>query len=227
MTNLGDRIKKLRTDKGLSLRELADICETSKSAISMYERGERRPKYETLEAIADAFNVDMDYLLGKSAIKNKAANFFGFDSLEDAYRAGALLPSEARPVVRKRLPMLGNVACGEPTFAYEEHDAYVDADAGIDADFCLTAKGDSMINARIFDGDILFVKRQESVDDGEIAVVLIEDETTVKRVYYDRENNVLTLMPENPMHRPMRYEGAKLDQIRILGKVVAGQYTLK
>lgn len=144
-----------------------------------------------------------------------------------AYVWKATCVKGARPIARKRLPMLGNVACGEPTFADEQHDAYIDADADIDADFCLTAKGDSMINARIFDGDILFVKQQESVDDGEIAVVLIEDETTVKRVYYDRENNVLTLMPENPTHKPMRYEGAKLEQIRILGKVIAGQYHIK
>ena len=83
-----------------------------------------------------------------------------------------------------------------------------------------------MINARIFDGDILFVKSQEIVEDGEIAVVLIEDEATVKRVYYDKENNVITLIPENPTYKPMRYSGAELDQIRILGKVVSGLYKI-
>ena len=131
-----------------------------------------------------------------------------------------------RPIVRKRLPMLGNVACGEPIFAGESHESYVDANSDTDADFCLTAKGDSMVNARIFDGDVLFVKSQPTVEDGEIAVVLIEDEATVKRVYYDKENNVITLAPENPLYKPMRYEGAKLDQIRILGKVVSGQYRI-
>ena len=64
------------------------------------------------------------------------------------------------------------------------------------------------------------------VDDGEIAVVLVEDEATVKRVYYDRENNVLTLMPENPTYKPMRYVGSELDLIRIIGKVIAGQYRI-
>ena len=224
MTNLGERIKSLRQERGLSLRELADICETSKSAISMYERGERRPKYETLEAIADAFNVDMEYLLGKSDVKNKTANFLGFDSLEEAYNAGCLLPSDIRPVARKRFPVLGNVACGEPIWAEEERGTFVDGAADIDADFCLIAKGDSMINARIFDGDLLFVKKQPMVEDGEIAVVLVENEATVKRVYYDRDSNVITLIPENPMHKAMRYEGAKLDEITILGKVVAGQF---
>ena len=83
-----------------------------------------------------------------------------------------------------------------------------------------------MINARIFDGDVLFVRQQESVDDGEIAVVLIDDEATVKRVYYDRDNAILTLMPENPTYKPMRYMGSELDRIRILGRVVSGQYKI-
>ena len=129
-----------------------------------------------------------------------------------------------RPIATKKLPMLGNIACGEPIFANEVHGAYVDASVEVDADFCLTAKGDSMINARIFDGDILFVKSQPTVDDGEIAVILIDDEATVKRVYYDRENNIVTLVPENPIYKPMRYMGEQLEQIRIIGKVVFGQY---
>jgi SOS-response transcriptional repressor LexA len=73
----------------------------------------------------------------------------------------------------------------------------------------------------------LFVKKQEIVDDGQIAVVLIEEEATVKRVFYDRESDILTLMPENPTYRPMRYQGAQLDQIRILGRVVAVQYEVR
>ena len=95
------------------------------------------------------------------------------------------------------------------------------------ADFCLRAQGDSMVNARIFDGDTLFVKKQDMVDDGEIAVVLIEDEATVKRVYYDRENNTITLMPENPAYKPMRYNGEELNNIRILGKVIARYSRIK
>jgi repressor LexA len=134
---------------------------------------------------------------------------------------------DVRPVAQKRFPVLGNVACGEPIWAEEERGTFVDGVADIDADFCLIAKGDSMINARIFDGDVLFVKKQPMVEDGEIAVVLVDNEATVKRVYYDRENNVITLVPENPTHKPMRFEGAKLDEITILGKVVAGQFVVR
>ena len=83
------------------------------------------------------------------------------------------------------------------------------------------------IFARIFDGDILFIHRCDIVEDGEIAVVLIEDEATVKRVYYDRENSVLTLVPENPTFRTMRFCNEELEHIRILGKVVAVQYNVR
>jgi repressor LexA len=88
-----------------------------------------------------------------------------------------------------------------------------------------------MINARIFDGDILFVKSQSSVDNGDIAVILIDDEATVKRVYIDYNDDntvsIVTLIPENPMYRPMRYVGHTLDSVRILGKVVAGQHRVR
>ena len=227
MSKLGDRIKELRLERNLSLRELADLCGTSKSAINMYEKGERRPKYETLEAIADAFNVDTDYLLGKSDIRNRVANELGFDSLEEAFKAGCFISAGIRPIKRKKFPMLGNVACGEPIWADEERGTFVDGAADIDADFCLIAKGNSMITARIFDGDILFVKKQEMVHDGEIAVVLVDNEATVKRVYYDKDSNVITLMPENPTCKPMRFEGPKLDEIAILGRVIAGQFQIR
>lgn len=75
-----------------------------------------------------------------------------------------------------KFPLLGNIACGEPIFANEERELYVEAGANIQADFCLRAKGDSMIGARIYDGDIVFIKQQPMVEDGEIAAVLIEDE---------------------------------------------------
>lgn len=220
MTNLAERIKELRLERGLSLRELADACETSKSAISMYERGKRRPKYETLEAIADVFNVDMEYLLGKSEVRNKAANLLGFDSLEAAYNAGCLMPSEIRPISMKRFPMLGEIACGEPIFANEDHESYIDASADIKADFCLTAKGDSMIGARIHDGDVVFIKKQPIVENGEIAAVVIDNEATLKRWYFYPDEKKLVLAAENSAFAPFVYVGSELDEITCLGKAV-------
>ena len=248
MPNFNKILKSLRSEAGLSQQELANRIGVSKSSINMYERGEREPGIETLEMFADYFCVGMDYLLGKSHLKNPIhdnimecpddENPFELE-LRDAFSkydvsAQRVIASNLsnlarmgmRPISTKKLPMLGNVACGEPIFADESHESFVDVGNNIDADFCLTAKGDSMINARIFDGDILFVKSQDIVDDGEIAVVLIEDEATVKRVFYDRENDILTLVPENPTYKPMRYSGEQLDHIRILGKVVLGQYRI-
>ena len=189
----------------MSQQELAEkVGYQDKSAISKVERGERDIAQTMLVKYANALNTTPAYLMGWDKI-----------------------PPQARMISKKKLPMLGNVPCGIPTFAQEDYETYIDVDSDIDADFCLTAQGDSMINARIFDGDILFVKKQSIVDNGEIAVILIEDEATVKRVYYDRENNVITLLPENPLYKPMRYEGESLLQIRILGKVIRGQYLVK
>lgn len=80
--------------------------------------------------------------------------------------------------------LLGEIACGEPIWADEDRESYVMADTDIKADFCLTAKGDSMINARIYDGDVVFIKQMPMVENGEIAAVIIDNEATLKRVYY-------------------------------------------
>ena len=127
----------------------------------------------------------------------------------------------------KKFPLLGNIACGEPIMANEEVDLYVEAGANIQADFCLKAKGDSMIGARIYDGDIVFIRKQPMVEDGEIAAVIIDDEATLKRIYYDQEAGVLQLFAENPQYKTMRFSGEELDHIRIIGKAVAFQSDIK
>ena len=249
MPNFNIVLRSLRKESGISQQELANQIGISKSSINMYERGEREPGIETLNMFAEFFNVGMDYLLGKSLFKNITHGnltecpddenpyevsirdaFSQYDI--DTQRAIAenfheFVCANAHPVAKKKLALLGNVACGEPIFASEERGVYIDASEDIQADFCLIAKGDSMINARIFDGDTLFVKKQDTVNDGEIAVVLIEDEATVKRVYYNKDDNILTLMPDNPTYKPMRFEGEALNQIRILGKVILGQYNMQ
>ena len=131
------------------------------------------------------------------------------------------------PIETKKFPLIGNIACGKPILADEQFEAYIEAGANIKADFCLRAKGDSMIGARIYDGDIVFIRKQEMVDDGEIAAVLIDDEATLKRVYYDQESNVIQLFAENPQYKTMRFAGEELDHIRILGKAVALQTDVK
>lgn len=202
---LSEKIHQLRKQHGLTLEQVAAVVGVGKSTVRKWETGMiSNMRRDKIALLAKALHTTPSYLMG--------------------WEEPLIHVNGIRPIIRKKVPMLGNVACGEPIFAEEEHETLIDTDGSLDADFCLTAKGDSMINARIFDGDILFVKSQPAVNDGEIAVVLIEEEATVKRVYYDKENNIIILMPENPMYKPMRFEGEKLNQIRILGKVVFGHY---
>lgn len=212
---LSERIRSLRKEKSMSLEQLAELIGTSRQTVHRYETGAiSNIPSEKVEALARALGTTPASLMGWD-------NEPVFPSFNISNTSESLAPARTR-----KLPILGNVACGEPIFASEEHGYYARASSDISADFCLTARGDSMINARIFDGDLLFVKKQESVDDGEIAVVLIDDEATVKRVYFNREDGILTLMPENPTYKPMRYMGRQLDRVRILGKVVSGQYKI-
>ena len=208
MPKFSERLRQLRTERGISQQTLANsLGDISKSSINMYERGEREPGLEMLEAIADFFNVDMDFLLGKSNIQNKArAVVFSTDNI---------IPM---PEMRK-IPLIGCIACGAPILADEHIEDYIDIPKHIHADFALTCKGDSMINARIFDGDIVYIRKQDTVENGEIAAVLIEDEATLKRVRLFDDH--ISLEPENPQYRPIVYWVDEMNSVRILGKAVA------
>lgn len=196
--NFGEKLKELRKKFGYTQEELAKKIGTANSTVSMYERGERVPDFEMMETIADTFNVDMNFLFGR------------YDNL----------PINIRPIKTKRFRMLGEIACGKPIFTNEDHESYIDASADIKADFCLTAKGDSMTGARIYDGDVVFIRSQEMVDNGDIAAVIIDDEATLKRWYYYPEKGKLVLNPENPAYEPLVYVGEELNTIRCLGKAV-------
>ena len=115
-------------------------------------------------------------------------------------------------------PRLGTIACGEPILAVENIEDYDDVPDDIKCDFTLICKGDSMINARINDGDIVYIRKQEQVDNGEIAAVLIDNEATLKRVYV--YSNKVVLQPENPKYEPFVYVGEEMNEIRIIGKAV-------
>ena len=200
-----DKIRAILDEKDMSIRELGRLSGIPQTTINRYiTTASLKIPIEKLKQIASALGVSPAYLMG--------------------WEERTPVSEKFTSVSVRKFPMLGSVSCGYPVFANEEHEVFVEASSDIRADFCLTAKGDSMVNARIFDGDILFVKKQQMVHNGEIAVVLIDDEATVKRVYYDYENNTITLMPENPIYKPMRYEGETLNRIRIIGRVVAGQY---
>lgn len=133
----------------------------------------------------------------------------------------------AHNIIKKSFPLLGNVACGEPIFADENKTTYIMADSDIDADFCLVCKGDSMIDCGINNGDLVFIKKQPNVNNGEIAVVIIDDEATLKRIYFDDKSKTLTLMPQNKKYAPKIYSEDDAKDIRILGKAVFYQSLVK
>lgn len=117
--------------------------------------------------------------------------------------------------------MLGTIAAGDPIFANEEYETYVYADSKIRADFCLKVKGDSMINARILDGDVVFIKRQPDVLNGQIAAVLIDNEVTLKRVF--KRLRQVVLQAENPNYPPIVVNGYTEVEVSIIGLAVAFQ----
>ena len=169
----------------------------------------------------------VDDLTGKTIMKDSMIKLFweddeGNSSLadNDDYEKYGL-----KTIQLKKFRVLGEIACGQPIYANEEYETYIEASCDIKADFCLIARGDSMINARIFDGDVVFIRNQPDVENGEIAAVIIDDEATLKRVF--KHENRVELRPENPMHKSLNYEGEELNHIRILGKAVAFQSCIR
>lgn len=200
MSAFGRTLRRLRKEDNLTQKQLADKLGLAFSTISMYERGDREPDFETLEAIADFFNVSMDTLYGK-----------------DTNNLNSLNNIISMPAIKK-VPLLGTIACGSPILAVENVERDVDMPENIRADFALRCKGDSMVDAHIYDGDIVYIRKQPIVENGEVAAVVIEDEATLKRFYQD--GDTVTLMPCNSKYRPFVYTGEQLEQIRIIGKAV-------
>lgn len=213
MSKFPERFKQLRLGRSLTQQNVADFLKISKSSVNMYERGEREPGIQTLETIADFFNVDMDYLIGSSDTPNRA--------VEETLKAN-LIPFAPT----HRIPILGRIRAGLPLYAEEHVEGYTYTELNGGAEyFALRVTGDSMNAARIGDGDTLIIRRQEYVENGQIAVVLVgDDEATVKRFY--QTGYTVTLMPQstNPIHQPQIYDARRI-QIRVVGLVVQSLIT--
>lgn len=207
--NIGDKIRLLRKNLDLTQDDLAKAANTTKQTIHKYETGIiTNIPASKIKALADKLQTTPGYLMGWEELT--VLDYKKYD---------------LRNVETKKFRVLGEIACGEPIYANEEHDTYIEASSDIKADFCLIAKGDSMINARIFDGDVVFIRAQPDVENGEIAAVIIDDEATLKRVY--KYKNRLELRAENPTFAPLEYEKEELNSIRIIGKAVAFTSILK
>lgn len=221
MTNpadIGLRIKQRRDELGMTQEELAVKLGFNKSTIQRYETGQvKNIKLPVLQSMAEQLEVDPNWIIGKTRLKGS----FAPPTANDLSKYGI------HPIEKKKFRMLGSIACGEPIYCNEEYQTFIEASADIHADFCLTAKGDSMINARIYDGDVVFIKSTPEVYNGEIAAVVVEDEATLKRVYYYKEENKLVLAAENSKYAPLVYINEDLNHIKILGRAVAFMSNVK
>ncbi len=197
----GERMKARRKELGLSAETVAEKLGCSPATIYRYENGgiEKVPGNQ-LDPIARVLQTTPAYLMG-------------WDNAT---------PSNILPLPRTRkIPLLGSIACGEPLLAEENLDGEVDLPEHINADFALRCKGDSMITARIFDGDVVYIRQQPEVDNGKIAAVRIGEEATLKKVYYFPEESRLVLRPCNPLYSDLVYSGPDLENVEIIGEAVA------
>lgn len=199
----GERLRAARKKKKLTQKELASQIGAAHNSISNWENDQNSPDPDTIQHLCWALDVQPNYF------------FADEDPAQFIPETSNIIPM---PEMRK-IPLVGTIACGTPILAMENIEEEVDIPEHVHADFALRCRGDSMINARIFDGDIVYIRKQELVENGEIAAVLIDDEATLKRVKLFPDHIVLE--PENPQYRPFVYWGEEMNTIRILGKAVA------
>lgn len=203
-SNTSERLKYLMDVKNLKQSDIIERVTAmgeyiSKSALSQYVNGQSTPDQRKLTILSKALDVSEVWLMG-----------YGDTELKNIKNIVFFKPST------KKIPIIGTIAAGEPILAVENIEDYIDLDEKINADFALRVKGDSMVGANIFDGDIVFIRKQSDVDDGEIAAVIIDDSATLKRVF-KFENSVI-LRAENPKYKPISLNGDK--SVYIVGKAV-------
>lgn len=197
----GERIYWLRKNRGLTLEEVGRACGVAKSTVRKWESNYiESMRADKLQLLASVLGTTIDYILDGTPTPTLYRNV------------------EPLPQV-KTVPILGDIACGAPALAEENFEGTAVLDERVQADFALRCVGDSMINAHIFNGDLVFIKQQPDVDNGQIAAVAIDNEATLKRVY--KYANRLELRPENPLFPVLQYEGEEMAQVHILGLAVA------
>ena len=205
MLQLYKNIKNRRIALGLSQDELAQKTGyTSRSSIAKIESGKVDLPQTKIKLFAEALETTQADLMGWY-IENS-------DTTQSLSNIENIIPLPNT----KEIPLLGKIACGDPITAVENIEDYVEVPEFTYADFALTCQGDSMINARVMDGDIVYVRQQPEVENGEIAAVLIDGEATLKRVFYGK--GTIMLQAENPTYPPMVFSGEEILDIKMLGK---------
>lgn len=206
ISNIAQRLKEYRERFGLTLSEVSKKCKIPMQTLSRYELEQRVPKIDTAVEIAESLGINPLWLQGYNV------------PMEEQLPANAI---QIDITARHKIPILGRIAAGLPLYAEQNIEGYTLTDLNGGAEyFALRVNGDSMNAARIEDGDLIIVRRQEEVENGELAVVMVgDDDATVKRFYV--ANNTVTLMPQstNSKHQPQIYD-LKKTKIRVLGKVI-------
>lgn len=203
MSDIYERIKSRREELGLTTEELAQrMGYKTRSSITKIETGKADIPQSKVKAFARALQTTTAYLMGD----------------DDAREARPSIPAGFEPLPEMAMvPLVGTIACGTPILAEQNVEARIGVPAAWRADFALTCKGDSMA-PRYLDGDIVCIRCQPQVENGQIAAVLIGEEATLKRFY--QNGDTVTLQAENPAYSPLVYRGEELNEIRIEGKVV-------
>lgn len=201
-----DLIKQRRIEKGYSLEDVAKQCGVSRQTVQKWETGKiENMRRSSVAALSSALGIPIEALMGWDTPKD-----------DDLFAIPGILP--VPPMVRK--PLIGTIACGTPILAEQNVDKYIAVPEDIRCDFALRCEGDSMIGIHIMPGAAVYIREQPDVENGEIAAVIVDDESaTLKRVY--KTDSAITLLAENPKYAPIIITGERLQHVRILGVVVA------
>lgn len=207
MPEFRDRLDEAMRIRGMTAAELARTSKVNEGAISQYRAGKYKASQRSLDKLARALQVSIPWLMGADVPMEES----------DSQRSTSL-PTNVQPMpTMQQIPRIGMIACGDPLLAQQNIEGYDNVPEYVKCDFTLVCRGDSMINARIFDGDIVCIREQPDVENGEIAAVLIDsEEATLKRVKIFDDHIVLE--PENPMYKPLVFWGEEMNSVRILGK---------
>lgn len=199
MSSFAETIKRIRLLKGMTQEEFATLLGTSKQNISRYESGDVSPKISTAAAMAKKLGVTLSQLNGNDDL-----------SSEDFPLPSNIVPIEKMP--SHKIPMIGTVAAGVPIWEEDSYDLYIDGPSK--ADFAMRIEGDSM-EPTYYNGDIVYIKSQSDVSDGQIAVVVMDNQATLKHVYHGKDT--VTLISDNSKYAPMIMRPEDFEFFRVIG----------
>ena len=207
MATFGERLRQILNESGKKQSEVCEATGIGKGLFSHYLTGDYNAKSSRLHALAKYFNVSEAWLMG-------------FDVPRERPGEDNTIPRGYEPMPEmKRVPLLGGIACGQPILAVEDHEEDVEMPKHVHADFALVCHGDSMKDARIYDGDVVYIRRQSHAENGDIVAAEIDGEATLKRFY--RKPNGIMLMPANSEYEPIFIPAAEAENFHIDGVAVA------